>query len=170
MIEPSAPTRNWRARLLRGQSFRQWLGEFIKFCFVGGIAYVVDVGLFNLLRFGPGELLRERYVLAAVISVSVAVLVSWMLNRSWTFRGGTRHSRRRELIMFIAVNAGGMAIAVGCLWFSHEVLGYDSPLADNIAKNVVGLVLGMAFRYLCYRYIVFPGSFSHDDAAASPGD
>ena len=38
---------------------------------------------------------------------------------------------------------------------SHYVLGFTSLLADNIAANVVGLVLGTAFRFLMYRYWVF---------------
>ncbi|WP_418606452.1 hypothetical protein [Georgenia sp. SUBG003] len=33
-----------------------------------------------------------------------------------------------------------MAIAVGCLAVSHYVLGFTSPLADNVAANGVGLV------------------------------
>jgi len=126
-----------------------------RFCAVGGTAYVVDVGLFNLLRFGPGELLGEKPLTAKVISVTVSVLVAWLGNRYWTFAGTRRESRGRELAMFALVNLGGMAIAVGCLAVSHYVLGFTSPLADNVAANGIGLVLGTAFRYVCYRYVVF---------------
>ncbi|WP_240645990.1 GtrA family protein [Georgenia sp. SYP-B2076] len=144
-------------RLLRGQSLRTWLAELVKFGAVGGSAYVVDVGLFNLLRFGPGELLLDKPLTAKVLSVAVSVLVAWVGNRYWTFSGTKRASRGRELAMFALVNLGGMAVAVGCLAVSHYVLGYTSPLADNIAANGVGLVLGTAFRYVCYRYVVFTG-------------
>ena len=51
-----------------------------------------------------------------------------------------------------------MLIAVGCLWFSHYVLELTSPLADNIAANVVGVGLGTIFRYFCYKYLVFTGA------------
>ncbi len=30
-----------------------------------------------------------------------------------------------------------------------------SQLADNISKNVVGLILGTAFRFVMYRFLVF---------------
>ena len=145
-------------RLLRGQSLTTWLRELMMFCAVGGTAYVVDVGLFNLLRFGPGELLGEKPLTAKVVSVTVSVLVAWMGNRYWTFSGTKQPTRGRELAMFSLVNLGGMGIAVGCLAVSHYLLGYTSPLADNIAANGVGLVLGTAFRYLCYRYVVFTGA------------
>jgi putative flippase GtrA len=50
-----------------------------------------------------------------------------------------------------------MLVAVACLAVSHYVLGFTSPLADNVAANGVGLVLGTAFRYVAYRRWVFTG-------------
>ena len=35
------------------------------------------------------------------------------------------------------------------------MLGLTSPVADNIAANVVGLALGTLFRFLMYRTVVF---------------
>lgn len=141
-------------RIGRGRA-RALLGELARFGTVGGLAFVVDVGLFNLLRFGPGEILGHKPLTAKVISVTVAVLVAWQGNRHWTFAGRTNPSRGKELSAFVVVNVGGMAIAVLTLAISHYVLGLTSAMADNIAANVVGLALGTAFRYLAYRYWVF---------------
>ncbi len=138
--------------------WRQQAIELLKFGTVGGVAFVVDVGLMNLLRFGPGEVLGDRPLTAKVLSVVVATLVAWLGNRYWAFSGTRREERGRELVWFLLVNAGGMLIAVGTLGVSHYVLGFTSPLADNISANGVGLVLGTAFRYFCYRYLVFTGS------------
>jgi len=152
----------------RARRLRTWLGELFRFGTVGLVAYVVDIGLMNLLRFGPGEVLGHKPLTAKVISVSVAVLVAWLGNRHWTFaakRGPqTAAARSRELVQFVAVNLVGMAIGVGCLAVSHYLLGLTSPLADNISANGVGLALGTVFRYLAYRYWVFTG----DGAAAPP--
>ena len=140
-----------------------------RFSAVGLLAYVVDVGLMNLLRFGPGELLGHKPLTAKVISVSVAVLLSWWGNRNWTFAGRrsspTVTGRSRELVQFAAVNLAGMAIGVGCLAVSHYLLGLTSSMADNIAANGIGLVLGTVFRYLAYRYWVFTAA---DDGAPPP--
>lgn len=139
------------------RSLRDHLAELMRFGAVGGVAYVVDIGLFNLLRFGPGELLVDRPLTAKIASAAVATLVAWLGNRYWAFARHRTATPGRELGAFVLANIGGAAIAVGCLWFSHYVLGLTSPLADNISANVVGLVLGTAFRYVAYKWFVFTG-------------
>ena len=147
---------------------RERLAELVRFGFVGGLAFVVDAGLFNLLRFGPGEVLGHKPLTAKVVSVAVATVVAWLGNRYWTFAARRTGNRRREFVAFAVANVVGMAIAVGCLAFSHYVLGLTSALADNIAANVVGLALGTVFRYLAYRFFVFTGTAgpAREDAAA----
>ena len=134
------------------------VGELARFGSGGAVAYVVDLGLFNLLRFGPGDLMESKPLTAKVVSVAVATLVAWVGNRYWTFAERRTSSRGRELAGFVVVNIGGLVIGVGCLAFSHYVLGLHTALADNISANVIGLFLGTAFRYVAYRRLVFTGS------------
>lgn len=160
---------NLTLRLLKGQTLRQWLVEFLQFCTVGLGSYVVDVGLFNFLAYNvtiplPGD----RPMFSKVISVSVSVIFSWIINRMWTFRSKRNSNKKREFALFVLVNAGGMLIALGCLGFSRYTLGLTSQLADNISANVVGLVLGTAFRYIMYRYVIFSSShLSSDETGGS---
>jgi len=140
------------------------VGELLRFGTVGGVAFVVDTGLFNLLRFGPGGLLDDKPLTAKVVSVAVATIVAWLGNRYWTFADRRTETHLREFLGFVVVNIGGMAIALGCLWFSHYILDLRTPLADNISANGVGLVLGMVFRYLAYRTFVFTATPNHGPA------
>lgn len=156
----TTPPREQRTPLARALRAAQAprLAQLLRFGSVGAMAFVVDLGLFNLLRFGPGELLEAKPLTAKVISAAVATVVAWIGNRSWTF-AETRTTRRvRELGIFTLVNLAGIGVALACLAFSHYVLGFTSPLADNIAANGVGLVLGTAVRFLGYRAFVFNGS------------
>ncbi|MFN8047743.1 MAG: GtrA family protein [Ancrocorticia sp.] len=160
-------SRNIVQRLLKGQSFREWLVEFTRFCIVGLGSYVVDVGLFNLLAHsGLVSLPGDASMVAKTISVSVAVIFSWVTNRLWTFRTKRSSAKTREFVMFVLVNLGGMLIALACLWVSRYGLGLRSQFADNISANVVGLVLGTAFRYVMYRYVVFDDN--NDDDIRTP--
>ena len=145
-------------------SLRAWLAELAKFGTVGALAYLIDAGGFNVLVYGPGQLLAAHPVAAKVLSACVATLFAWVGNRYWTYRHAKRSAPLRELAMFILVNAGGILIAAASLWISRYVLGFTSQLADNISGNIIGVGLGTVFRYLCYRFVVFTG----DGADAPP--
>lgn len=141
--------------------------ELLKFGIVGAAAYVVDVGLFNALRYAGPAVLEDRPLTAKLVSASVATVVAWLGNRYWTFRRRRGPSVPRELVLFVVMNLGGVGIALACLGFSHYVLGLTSPVADNVSANVVGLVLGTAFRFLAYRHLVFTGDLRE---APQPAD
>lgn len=133
------------------------LRQLVQFALVGGIGLVIDVVVFNALRtsiFSPASV-HAGPIVAKTISTSLAIAANWIGNRLWTFRTRRRQNIAREGIEFAVVSIAGMLIAVGCLWVSHYGLGLTSLLADNISSNVVGLVLGAAFRFLLYRWWVF---------------
>jgi putative flippase GtrA len=139
---------------------RSWIGsaaaEVVKFLMVGGLGFVVDVTVFNLLRFAGGEgPLYDKPITAKIISVVVATMVTYAGNRQWTWRHRERSGYVREYVLFFVLNGIAMAIAVATLAVSHYLLGFTSPLADNISANVVGLALGTAFRFWSYRRFVF---------------
>ena len=141
--------------------------QFAKFGVVGAVAYVVDVGVFNILQYaGNDPLLADQPLTAKLASTGVATVVSWLGNRYWTFRHTRRSQARREFVLFFLMCMIGLAISLSILWFSHYVLGFTSPLADNIAANVVGLAAGTAFRFWAYRTLVFvrPAEVRSEDA------
>lgn len=151
--------------------------ELARFSAVGALAYVVDVAVFNLLRFTVvGEFfgIADLPLLAKTISVAVAVIVSWVGNRHWTYRHQRGRDTGPELVLFIGANVLGMGAALACLWVSHYALGFTSALADNISANIIGLGVGTLIRWWLYRKYVFtsvPGgglSTGDDDAQDTP--
>ncbi|HET8970555.1 MAG TPA: GtrA family protein [Candidatus Nanopelagicales bacterium] len=135
---------------------RRLVHEMAKFGVVGAVAFLVDIGLFNLLRgVGSDGPLADKPLTAKIISVVVATTVAYLGNRYWTFRHRARTSMRREYVLFFILNGAGLLISVGCLWFSHYALGFTSLLADNISANFVGVAFGTLFRFWSYRRWVF---------------
>ena len=145
VTEPSTPSlfRRLYAR------FEGLVREGIKFGTIGLITFVIDTVVFNLL-WGPLNTL-----VAGAISMTVAATCAFIGNRFWTWRDRARTDLRREYALYFLFNLVGLLIALTCLAVSHYVLGFTSQLADNIAKNGVGLVLGTLFRFWSYRQIVF---------------
>lgn len=130
---------------------RGLLSELTKFGVVGSVSLLVDLAVFNLVL----NALPHKPLTAKVISTVVSATNAFVLNRHWSFRHRERTTLRREYAVFAALNVVGLGIALSCLAVSHYALGFESRLADNIAANGVGLVLGTAFRFWSYRRFVW---------------
>ena len=125
--------------------------EMIKFGVIGALAFVIDLGLANLLWH---TVLEDRVTTAKIISGLVATLFSWVGNRQWTFRHRRSRPAHHEVAPFFGVNLVALGIATVTLAFSHYGLGFTSRLADNVA-TIVGIGLGTLFRFWTYRRFVF---------------
>jgi len=158
-------------RQLASKAYHGLISYALKFGAVGLVAYLIDLGIFNMLRFSG--IADDRWagtpLGAKLISGIVATVAAWFGNRYWTFRQRRRSNYWLELAEFSLVALVGTGIAMACLYVSHYVLEFQSPLADNISANVVGLFLATTFRFLMYRFWVF-GSHRADGMAARIAD
>lgn len=136
--------------------------EFAKFLVVGGLAWVVDAGLFTILTH---TILDEKVLTCKVISMLVSTIVSYILNREWSFSSRGGREIHHEAALFFLFNGIGFAINLAPLAISHYAIGINMgagysrltvSIADWIAANIVGTFLGMIFRYWSYRRYVFP--------------
>jgi putative flippase GtrA len=155
------------------QRFRDIVHELGKFGVVGTVAIVIDpVLLTTLMLYGM------ETITAGVIATIIAATVAFVGNRFWTWRHRQRSGLGREYLLYLWFNAVGLAIVVAVLWISHYGLGsvwpgvFQTPLADVIAKNGIGLALGTTFRFWSYRRFVFrePATEAADAGpSAAPG-
>jgi len=151
----------------QGERVHRLIAQLIRFGLVGGVGFVIDVGVFNVLLLTVLSPTRVEHgsIYAKIISTTLAIAFNWIGNRYWTFGARKRPHIAREGFEFALVSAGGLGIGLACLWVSHYVLGYTTLLADNIATNGIGLVLGTTFRFWLYRVWVFSDE-RHDTVPA----
>ncbi len=136
--------------------------EVSKFGTVGGIAFAIDLLIFNVLLQAGSETL-----LAKTTSTVIATTLAFLGNRFWTWRHREHRHMARQYTTFFLLNAVGLSIGLACLAISHYGLGQiwpalRTPLADNISGQLVGTAFGTLFRFWSYRRFVFP------DAAVPP--
>ena len=136
------------------------LAELAKFGTVGALSFLIDVAIFNAVL-----VVLDKPLTAKVISTVFSATNAFVLNRAWSFKHRERTNVRREYSLFFGLNAVGLSISLLCLAVSHYVLGFESRLADNIAANGVGLVLGTTFRFWSYRRFVWAAPSAVEDAA-----
>ncbi|ETK33401.1 hypothetical protein GCM10009530_51570 [Microbispora corallina] len=149
------------------ERFAVLVHELLKFGVVGALAFVVDFGGTNLLRFGVGLGPLTSKVLATVVAATLAYLG----NRFWTFRHREQTGLAREYVLFFLLNGVGLLISLLVIGFVSYSLKLHDPLSYNIAQGI-GLVLGTLFRFWSYKKWVFlaaPELPPIDDVKAAPG-
>ncbi|WP_213000651.1 GtrA family protein [Actinoplanes consettensis] len=129
--------------------------EVGKFGTVGGIAFAIDLVIFNVLLQTGAESL-----LAKTGSTLIATSVAFAGNRYWTWRHREHTGMARQYTVFFLLNGVGLGIGLACLAISHYGLGsiwpeFQTPLADNISGQLVGTAVGTLFRFWSYRRFVF---------------
>lgn len=148
-LQADRPWWSWRPT-------RAWLVEMARFLAVGGVSFVVDMGLLNLLVYGPGHLFANKPVTAKIIATVVATVVSWLGNRHWTFAEHRSSQRGREVVVYGVINAVAALIPSATLYIALYWLGLTGQLVVNVA-TVIGIVIGTVVRYVGYKLWVFTG-------------
>lgn len=121
-------------------------GQFLRYCLVGVIGYLVDAGVLEVLfRTGLVDLYGGR-----VVSYLCAASVTWWLHARFTFRASGSWAA------FIVMNAIGAAVNYGVYAFILWLIP-ATRLMPSIAV-AVGAVIALAVNFAANRFIVFrPG-------------
>lgn len=124
---------------------------------VGAVATLLSLLVFNVLVHGlliGSAPLRDNPALGVLIANSVGMLASFPATRAWVFPDGGAREPGAQLVWFVVVNVATMAIPVLCVLLTRAA-GFDDPVSDNLAANVVGTALANLARYLVYRRWLF---------------
>jgi putative flippase GtrA len=135
--------------------------ELVRFAIVGGATFVVDTGVFLLLKT---TVLEPKPVTAKILAVLVATLVGYLANREWSFRARGGLARRREATLYFVVSGIALLVNAAPLGVSRYVLhlaepyvsGLTEQVADLVSAQIVGTLLAMGFRWWAFRRWVFP--------------
>jgi putative flippase GtrA len=135
--------------------------EFLRFAAVGATTFVIDTGLFAALKL---TVLAPKPVTAKIIAALVATVVSYVLNREWSFNARAGRERHHEAALFFLVSAIALGLSVLPLWISRYGLGLHVPevtrttqeIADFVSAQVIGIAIGTTFRWWAFRRFVFP--------------
>ncbi|WP_236795752.1 GtrA family protein [Amycolatopsis sp. GM8] len=135
--------------------------ELLKFGIVGGTTFIVDNGVWYLLKL---TVLEDKPTTSKAIAIIVATIVSYILNREWSFRTRGGRERHHEAALFFVIS--GLAVVVNLipLYISRYGLHLEVPnverwaqeTADFVSGSIIGTLLAMVFRFWGFKKWVFP--------------
>ncbi|GLW95379.1 GtrA family protein [Actinokineospora globicatena] len=135
--------------------------EMLKFAVVGGVCFIVTNAVNYALKL---TVLNRNPVTALIVAVIIATIVSYILNREWSFRDRGGRERPHEAALFFLISGIGVGLNALPLWVSRYLFDLEVPhvtlLTQEIADFGFGIILGtliaMVFRWWAFKKWVFP--------------
>ncbi len=129
-------------------SWRILLKEVAAFGLVGAVGFAIDISLFNLF-------FHEGQIVAKCISTTVAVVVTYVGNRYFSFSHRARTSVARETSLFFGINVLTLLFSLAVIGLFEYPLGFKSDLLVMNLVNLATIGIGTMFRFWSYKRFVF---------------
>lgn len=154
--------------------------QFLKFCIVGGISFVIDFSIRvllmsvihingSLLSDSVGRSLLERYPtvfafatgpdkafypFAVFVAASVAMFNSFLLNRSFTFKVKSDKGKGKQLAKVYVVGYVGMALNILISTGLYNVIPGHRRVSLALSAVIAAVVVAM-WNFVGQRYFAF---------------
>lgn len=133
--------------------------QIVRFGVVGAINTIVDLAILNLLIFISHTGQRgAMFALFKTVAFVCAVVNSYYMNRSWTFRRVPTKNPMLEGSQFLFISVLGAVVNVGSSWYvatyMHPFSGIEPKWWPSLAA-LVGTAFSLAFNFLGYKFWVF---------------
>lgn len=122
---------------------RTTLSRFVSFGAVGVLGFVVDAGVLHVMLRST----HSGFYLGRVVSFLCAVTATWILNRTFTFRGVAGQSgMHHEWLRYLGANSMGALINLGLysVLVAHVAAFAATPAMAVAAGSLSGLVVNFA--------------------------
>lgn len=119
------------------------------FATIGGIGFIVDGGILTLLN----SVFEFDLLLSRLVSFSVAVTITWFLNRRKTFADRKDRRPAREWGRYAIVNSIGALLNMGIFfWLVH---GYSSLAAMPLVPLAIAASIAFVFNFFASKHVAF---------------
>ncbi|WP_338070160.1 GtrA family protein [Bifidobacterium simiarum] len=135
---------------------RKLIAQLMKFGLVGGIAFIIDYGVMNLLL-----LTHMHNVLATSISFFVSLIFNYLASMKFVFKHRPDMARWMEIAIFFAAALVGWVMNEVIVWISTSWMPHDSMYTmhvqyiiwTNIGKLVATVVV-MVWNFVIRKWLL----------------
>jgi putative flippase GtrA len=124
----------------------------VRFALVGTLNTTSDFIILNILAV----LLGLPVILANTISTGLCMMMSFLLNKKWTFKSTGKSYLREVTLFFVFTIISVWVIGNGVMMILVPLMPADWPEFMRISfPKVVATVVSLAWNYSTYKFFVF---------------
>jgi putative flippase GtrA len=134
--------------------------QLAKFGLIGVANFVVDLGIFSLFIWMTHISTGSTIVLFKIVSVSVAIINSYIWNKFWSFeeKRTDEETLRRQFFQFIGISVVGLilntAITYSLITFAGNLTSHSSATWATISSAIASVVV-LSWNFVGYKFFVF---------------
>ena len=142
--------------------------QLAKFALVGGLNFLIDLGILNLLIFTVGISSGFYAAVFKALAFLAAMTSSFIWNKFWTFGSLGTGEAGKQFMEFFIVSGIGLLVNVGSFAVLNDFFGARNPLVLALtgqagidlktwaSVSAAGAaVVGLAWNFIGYKFIVF---------------
>lgn len=128
---------------------RNIVGQFLRYFVTGGLAFIVDFGVFSLALY----YFNIHYLVANLIGLMAGNVVNYLLSLGWVFSAEKRTMEKHRLLeitVFVIISLLGMGLNELLLLLMVGYAGLNEMFSKIVAAGVV-----LVYNFLARKFILF---------------
>lgn len=118
--------------------------QFIKYCFVGGLATVFDWGTYSLLLYWNIE-----YFLATAGGFIVGIIINYIISKKTVFTTESKVGKY-DLLLYFVIGLIGLCFSIALMYGFVDILSVNKIFARMITTAIV-LIWNFLARKVIYK-------------------
>ena len=121
-----------------------------RYIVAGVIGVVVNVGVL----YGLTHFLGMWYLAASMVSFVVSLLVSFALQKMWTFQDRGMQVAGRQFLVYLAIALFNLGLNSLCMYFFTSILGIWYVISQLLSSGLIAI--SSFFLYRAFVFTVVP--------------
>ncbi len=109
--------------------------KIIRYLFSGGTAAAVNIGLLFILTHYAGF----HYLSSGVIAFCIAVVVSFYMQKKWTFEDHSVEGAHKKFVVFVIVAVTNLCANTALLYLFTDIAGLHYLASQILASGLVAV-------------------------------
>lgn len=125
------------------------IGQFIRYFVTGGLAFIVDFGVFALSLY----YFEIHYLVSNLIGLMAGNVVNYLLSIGWVFSSEKRKMEKHrllEIIVFVLISLFGMGLNEFLMYLFVGVL-----VVQEMISKIVAAIIVLLYNFFARKYILF---------------
>ena len=135
---------------MEGTALFQWLGklgQFGRFLIAGGTAFAINI----IALYALTELLHIYYLVSTVIAFLVSFVVSFTLQKFWTFQDNSKDQLHLQLPLYLTMQVVNLGLNAGLMYVLVEYFRVWYILSQVIITIVLAIIVFFINKFYIFK-------------------